>query len=113
MIKSGELRHLVTLQRPSGARDAVGGRVTTWDAQGEVHAKIEPIQGRERFYAAQRQASTSHMVTVRYGPETRDIDATWRIKFGTRIFTVDEPPRNTEERNIELVMMCTEGPRDE
>lgn len=113
MVKAGELRHLVTLRRPAGNRDAVGGRVTSWHPMGTVHAKIEPIQGRERFYAAQMQSSTSHMVTVRYGPETRDIDATWSILFGTRTFTIDEPPRNTEERNIELVMMVTEGPRDE
>lgn len=112
-MEAGKLRHRVTLQRPSGTRDAVGGRVTVPLDVATVWASIETLDGREAFYAAQRQATTTHKVVIRYAPIIAGIDATWRVKYGVRIFTLDEPPRNTREINAELVLMCTEGPRDE
>lgn len=112
-MRAGTLRHTVTLQSPGGTKDAFGSRLTTWDDVADVPASVEPISGREQFLAAQRQATTSHIVTIRYGDTWSDIDATWRIKFGARVFTIDAPPRNTEERNKEIILTCTEGPRQE
>lgn len=115
MIEAGKLRHIVTVQRPSGTRmrDAVGAKRAVFDDVAVVHASIEPLSGREEFFAAQRQASTTHKIRVRYAQEIAAMDATWRIKFNQRTFTLDEPPRNTDEMNAELVIMATEGPREE
>lgn len=109
-MRAGELRHRVKLQSPSGSRDAVGERVTVWtDEATDVPANVRPLNGREQFFAAQKQASTTHLVTIRYGSYVSGIDASWRVMFGSRIFTIDAPPRNIDERNKQLDLLCTEG----
>lgn len=113
-MRAGELRHRVTLQSPLIVRDAVGEGVTTWKSVvTNVPASVEPIEGREQFLAAQRQASISHIVHLRYSPLIGAMDATWRVLFGKRVFTIDAPPKNIGERNREIVLECTEGERKE
>lgn len=110
-VPAGKLRHHVDFQKPdpSSPRDSAGQVLTNWlTAVRNVPAAIEPLEGREALTAAQRQASTTHKITTRWSHALAVVDANYRIKFGTRIFTLDERPRNTEERNIELVLMCTE-----
>lgn len=111
-MRAADLRHQITLQQPGGAQDSVGERITTWSDFATDYAHVEPLSGREQFLAAQQQASTSHMVTMRYQPRYAVIDASWRVKFGARLMVIDAI-RNTDERNIELVLMCTESRRVE
>lgn len=108
-MRAGNLRHTVTLQSPLGSRDAVGERITTWTDEATVAAEIRPLTSREQFIAAQRQASTTHFVSMRYSTVTAGINAAWRLMFMGRIFTINGPPKNIEERNKELQLDCTEG----
>ena len=109
-MKAGRLRHRVTLQSPYGSRDAVGERVTMWtDRASDVPAEVRPLSGREQYIFAQKQASTTHIVTLRWGRYLADLDASWRVQFKDRVFTIDAPPKNLDERNIEVDLECTEG----
>lgn len=113
-MRAGTLRHRVTLQSPAGSQDAVGERVTTWTSvAADEPAEIRPISGREAILASQREATTSHIVRVRYSSAIAALDASWRVLFGTRVFTIDAPPKNIDERNVEIVLECTEGTRQE
>jgi SPP1 family predicted phage head-tail adaptor len=112
-MNAGSLRHRVTLQRPSGTRDSSLERTTTWTDVATVSASIEPLAGREAFLAAQRQASTTHLVTLRHSSILAAMDASWRVVFGDRVFTLDAPPKNVDERGRELQLLCTEGKRRE
>jgi len=113
-MKAGSLNHLISLQSPKGSRDSVGERLTSWDTVAfNVPAKIEPISGREEFLAAQRQATTSHTISLRFNPKWSKMDSTWRVLYGARVFTIDAPPRNVGEANCELVLTCTESSRQE
>jgi len=112
-VEAGKRRHRVTLQSPAGSRDAVGERVTTWTNVATVWASIEPLGTREQFAAAQAQASTTHKLNIAYGSEIAAIDSAWRVLFGSRVFVLDGPPRNIDERNREIELLCTEGLRNE
>ena len=113
-MRAGRLRHRITLQSPSGSQDALGERTTTWtDACAPVWAAIEPLRASEVFAAAQNQASTTHRIQIRYDSSNSEIDSSWRVKFGDRIFTIDGPPRNFNEKNRTLELLCTEGLREE
>lgn len=111
-MRGADLRHQIILQQPGGSQDVVGQRTTTWTDFATVFAAVQPITGREQFLAAQQQASTTHMITIRWSPNLATIDSSWRVKYGTRVFVIDQV-RNTDERNIELVLTCTEGLRQE
>lgn len=108
----GKLRHRVRLQRPGGSKDAFAGRVTSWTDVAVVWACVEPLTGRDAVIAAQRQASTSHKVTVRYSLSTAVIAADWRVLYDGRVLVVDNII-NVEERNEVLELFCIEGLREE
>lgn len=111
-MKSGQLRHRITLQSPSGTRDAVGERSTTWTNVATVWASVEPLSTSERHIAAQAHTFLTHRVTIRYASVVSAIDASWRVLFGDRVLTI-EGVRNLNERNITLELVCTEGERQE
>lgn len=109
--RAGDFRHLVTLQKPdpTSVRDAVGERVTQWIDVADVYANVEPLSSRERFIAAQNQASISHTVTIFYGSAIADITSSWRVKFGNRYLPLSGDPVNPEERNVIFQLPCVEG----
>lgn len=112
-MKSGKLWHLITLQSPfKGTKDAVGQPVVTWKDEVTDWAELRPLTTREQFIAAQRNASTTHFVSLRWRPSLSALNAAWRVKYRDRIFAIDGPPKNVEERNIEIQLACTEGMTD-
>ena len=103
-MRAGALRHQVVIERPQITRDSAGGEVTTWLSIATVYASVEPISGREWVTANAAGGDLSHRVRMRYTP---DLDLTDRLRFNSRIFQV-ESVINTDERNVELVVMCRE-----
>lgn len=83
-MRAGCLNKLVWVQRPGGSRDAVGGRLTSWTTVAEAWASIEPLTGREAFLAAQRQAASSHLITLSFARAIAAINASWRVVWGQR-----------------------------
>lgn len=101
-------RHSITLQQPGGTRDSVGERVTSWTNVKTVYADISVLNMREQMLATQRQATTTHKVTIRYDADLAAINATWRVLFGSRALIIDGV-NNVDERNAVLELLCTEG----
>lgn len=114
-MKAGRLRHEITLQSPfKGTKDAVGQPVVTWKDEATVWAEVRPLTSREQFIAAQRNASTTHFVSFRHNQSISGLNAAWRVNWKRfeRIFAIDGPPKNIDERNIEIQLSCTEGMTD-
>ena len=65
------------------------------------------MSGREYFVAQQTKTETTHKITMRYQLGVDMIKAHDRVKFGTRIFDIQQI-LNPEERNIMLVLYCRE-----
>ena len=105
-LRSGDLRHRVTLEAEQRTADGGGGfEPPTWVPVCTDWASIEPLSGQEALVARQLQDTTTHKVGMRY----RDgIKAAMRVKFGERFFNITEV-RNIEERNVKLELRCTEG----
>lgn len=111
-MRAGKLRHKITLQMPAGTRDAVGERTTTWAHVWSTRASIMPLKVAERFISSQMQSSVTHKIGLLYSSEISAIDNSWRVVFGSRIFTIDGV-RDIEERHRNLELLCTEGLRIE
>lgn len=115
-LRSGRYRHKITIQRPDPAspQDALGQRVTAWlNVVVDYPANVNPISGSEKVLAAQRQASTTHEIEMRYHTEVSTVDSACRVLYVARTFTIDAPPENVGEANRQLILKCTEGPRTE
>lgn len=111
MIKPAKNRKVI-LQSPSGARNAIGERVTTWTNVATVWAEISPLSVRDLLAAGQVQSEVTHRVRVRYGTSISAIDASWRVLYGTRILVISGV-RNISEAGREFELLCGEGLREE
>ena len=106
-MRSGRLRHRVTIQQPVVAVNGYGERITTWSTVAIVWAAVEPLRGREFFDAEQVQAEISHRVVLRY---RSGITSTMRLLHKGRVLHIQSPPIDVDERHRELQLMCREMP---
>jgi SPP1 family predicted phage head-tail adaptor len=113
-IRTGELRHVVSIEQRSSTQDAYGQQSTSWtEVAAGVRAKVEPYQAREQVQAQQYQAEISHRITLRHRPIFDDPQtaALYRLVYKGRRFNVNGST-NQEERNVYTVLLCTEGRSD-
>jgi SPP1 family predicted phage head-tail adaptor len=80
-------RHRLTIQNETKTPDGQGGFTSTWTDGATIWASIDPIKAFERYQAMQAQTPITHKIMTRY---TSEITSASRLKFGTRIFWVQE-----------------------
>lgn len=109
-MRSGPLRHRVTIQRRIESQDATGAVIWTWFDHATVWAAIEPLMGREYFAAAEVQSEVEVRIRMRY---RSDMNETMRIRHGDdigspsifslyEILTITAP----REEHRETILMC-------
>ena len=103
-MRSGPLRHWVTIRTYTKSRDAYGAEVETWADFADTWASIEPLIGREYMAAKQISAEVSHKIRMRY---IAGLLPTMKIAWGSREFEIVSI-LNVAERNNEIVIMATE-----
>jgi SPP1 family predicted phage head-tail adaptor len=105
MIEAGQLRHRVTIERPTRTEHpATGERLLAWQDVATVWAGVRPLTAREAAANAQTQANVTHEVTMRY---TSALTADCRLRFGGRVLDITGI-RNVDERNRELRVSAVE-----
>ena len=75
-IKAGDLRQLVTLQKPVSAVNEKGRRITGWEDVATVHAAKADVSGREFYVAQAYHAEDVVTWTLRW---REDITTEWRL----------------------------------
>lgn len=103
-MRSGELRHRVTVQKVTTLVDRFGDPKPTYSPLATVWASVEPLTAREVLQAGEAAADVTHRVRLRYMP---GVSSMGRVVFGDRTFEVTSVI-NPEERNRELVLLCQE-----
>lgn len=109
-MRAGNLRHVVCVQTSTPSTlNSYGEQSSTsvWSEFATVRAAIEPLKGNERMTAMMIQSEATHNIRMRYLP---GMTSKMRVKFGTRVFEILEPPRNTDERNYETTFLVQETP---
>lgn len=99
------LRNRVALEQPADVADGAGGYTRSYTTIATVWAEILPMNGQEKLDAQKLQSSLMHRITIRY---RTDVNATWRVRYGTRLFNI-RAVMNNEERNGSLIMIAEEG----
>ncbi len=106
-MEPGKLFHPVQIEQKTETTDSMGGVTSAWAkaSGGNVWARIEPLSGRE-FQEAQRVGSeTTHKITLR---PFSGLTANDRIKYGTKVYHLIEPPRDVELRGAKILCMVKE-----
>lgn len=109
-LNAGTLRHRITIQQAQDTQNSYGEPVPTWITFATVWASIEPLSGRELSTYRSIGGTETHKVTMRY-LSGLDLD-TMQISYNNRTFSINSIS-NTEERNYELVLTCTEYVKEE
>lgn len=104
-MKTGDMRHRITFQKPIETPDGHKGHTVNWQDMVTVWASVEPLSGREYFYAHQIQAEITHRVKTRY---RTDITTKMRIKHRDRVLEIESIIDLKERREV-LEILCKEG----
>lgn len=105
-MKIGKMRHRITIEQKTRVPDGAGGYTESWVAfVSNVSASIDPVSGKEFFEAQQTQSEVSHKIRIRY---KLGVLPSMRVNFKGRIFAMTSPPINWEERNRDMLLMCSE-----
>lgn len=108
-MKTGRLRHQVTIQRDAnhGVVSASGAQqAESWTDVAVRPANVIPLNGRERFTASQVQPEVTHRVEMRFDPDVQT-KPVYRIVYDDRPFQI-ESVINVDERGRELHCLCKE-----
>lgn len=103
-MRSGQLRHRVTIQQKAPTRDTYGGEVEAWTAVATVWASVEPLQGREFLEGRQIQAEVSTRIRIR---RRAGVVPHMRVVWGAHTYDIQaviEPDSNRRE----FQLMCVE-----
>lgn len=104
-MQAGKLSERIELQQFGETRDPTGGVTRDWSTTLWRWAEINTKPGREQFEEGKVEPTSPIKITIRYYD---GIDATWRVKYGTRIFNIESPPVNVGEKNIMIELYCRE-----
>ncbi len=105
MMNPGKLNKRIWFQKKRLIRDAESNTKEDWIDAITVWAAIEPLRGREYYAAAAANAESIVRFRIRY---RKDVTADMRIKYNDRIYELNSPPIDPEERHKELILMCKE-----
>lgn len=110
---AGRRNRRVTIESRSTSVDAYGAQLNTWTPVATVWAYMRGLNGRELQAAQQINTEVSHKITLTYLAAWADPKemAKRRVNFGGRFFNI-HASINTDERNFEVVLYCSEGMND-
>ena len=86
-IKAGDLRHVVTLQKPGNTVNEKGRRITGWVDVATVRAGKADVSGREFYVAQAYHAEDVVTFTLRY---RSDVTTQWRLKHHGAVYNILE-----------------------
>jgi SPP1 family predicted phage head-tail adaptor len=104
-MRTGEMRHRLTLQKPVHTRNDFNESVTTYSDFITVWGTIEWGSGRRFVEAKQLNADVQGVVRIRY---RSGIQPEWRIKYGDRYLEILSIS-NIYERGQELQISVKEA----
>lgn len=108
-MRTGPLRHRVTVQVKSTTQNAYGEEAITYTdlpTQPQIWANVRPASGRELFAAgaSQQLSELMHRVEIRY---RTDLSAEHRIVWENRNLDI-ESIQDPSGRRQSLVLLCRE-----
>jgi SPP1 family predicted phage head-tail adaptor len=107
--RAGKYRHSITFQRNAAKgqniRDSLGQPAETWVDVISVYALVEPLSSDEKLTAQQLLPDVTHRISCPWF--STPIHGDYRVLFGTRVLNLF-PPTNTEEHNVEIIVMAVE-----
>ena len=112
MIRSGDLRHAITIEEKTQTADGMGGFTETWSRLYPTRAAIWPMKANEVLDNLKLELQVNHRIRIRH-PRAFEIKADMRVKWFDHIAKVDKYFNiisiiNVDKRNVLLELLCLE-----
>lgn len=107
-IRAGELKHLVSIDRPVASQDTSGEELISFVEAGKAKASIEPLSGRERLQAMQITATTDTRIRMYWSALVSEMNAKWRIRYLDVIYNI-QSIAHIELGHREVEIMASSG----
>jgi SPP1 family predicted phage head-tail adaptor len=109
-LNAGELRNLLTIQRPVRATGDYGAaETTTWTDVGQVWAGVRPLRALEKIRSQQPAQETDFIVKCRFTTAiTADCRLLWPQRAGGNRTLYISGIIDVNGRQVELEIMCSE-----
>lgn len=104
-MNPGDLRHRITIQYEKETMDEYNTPTVGWGDYATVWAAIEPLRGREYLLSKNVTPELTVRIRIRY---REGLDHGMRVKYGARVFKIESPPIDVDERHEEIHLMCSE-----
>jgi SPP1 family predicted phage head-tail adaptor len=104
MIPISDFRHRLTLEAAEEIEDGAGGVLRSWEAVGQIWAKIEPLLLNDRVVSDRRLGVLTHRIHLRH---RADLTLSHRFKLGTRVFVI-RALRDPDEGGVLLEALVEE-----
>lgn len=108
-MRAGGLRHLATIENLVKGQDAAGGRMETWVEFTKAWCGIKPLSGKEKYYSAEKHATATHQITMRY---ISGINPKMRIVARGRVFEIVSVINDNERDRMLQIIAKEEADRD-
>lgn len=103
-MRIGSLNKLITIETYTETVDSFGGVTNVWAEYSKAWANIVPLSGSEKYVSAEKHATATHQITVRY---LSGITPNMQIVYGARTFEIASII-NVGERNKMMQLIVTE-----
>ena len=105
-MNSGDLDTYISLQYKMQVPDGAGRFTTTWTTAASVWAKKTTLRSDEALVAMAQTGTAIHNFVIHY---RKDVRANWRIKEGSRYYSIIGPPIDVNGRHLWLDIKCKEA----
>lgn len=103
-MNSGALRHSIELQSFTSTPDGMGGFTRAWATAATIRAAIWPTSAVEQKRADAPTMAVTHTIRIR---SYSGMSASWRVKFGTRYFSIVSII-DKDEKRVQMDLLCRE-----
>lgn len=99
MLPAGILRHRVTIEAATDARNSLGESTSTWSTYATRWASIEAVSYSEQQQQGQTSGTVSHAVRMRY---VDGLTGKMRLRWGSRLLYISSliEKNNREEHEL-------------
>lgn len=105
MVRAGEMRHQISIQVRSTARDAVGEPSNIWNDFANVRAALVTTPGKEIWASAQREGRVPVLFRIRY---LEGVTPAMRVVFGGKVHNILSAIDPDNGRKLEMVLTTEE-----
>jgi SPP1 family predicted phage head-tail adaptor len=108
-LTSADLRHKITIRRPSDVPDGKGGFTTSWATIATAFAEVSGLDGRESVMDRVLEGISVYRIRIRWRSGL-DVRASDQLQYAGSSLNILSPASDPDGRREQLVLLAETAP---